>query len=70
MPTNTTPIYERGVPAEIRAFIWAELKAALADAMWQACAIEMDAHQMIWGVPCGPTLSMAHPPVLRGILNG
>lgn len=24
-------------------------------------------HQMIWGVPCGPTLSMVNPPMLQGI---
>jgi hypothetical protein len=25
-------------------------------------------HNDWWGVPLGPTLSMAHPPKLRGIL--
>jgi hypothetical protein len=24
-------------------------------------------HQAIWGVPCGPTLTMVYPTVLRGI---
>lgn len=25
-------------------------------------------HELWWGVPCGPTLSMVNPPVLRGIV--
>lgn len=26
-------------------------------------------HEAIWGVPCGPTLSMVNPPLLQGIKN-
>lgn len=26
-------------------------------------------HEIFWGVPCGPTLSMVHPPRLVGILD-
>ena len=29
--------------------------------------IAMDWHEAWWGVPCGPTLSMVHPPQLRGL---
>ena len=28
----------------------------------------MHFHRLWWGVPIGPTMSMAHPPKLRGIL--
>jgi len=30
--------------------------------------IAMYLHRLWWGVPIGPTMSMAHPPKLRGIL--
>jgi hypothetical protein len=29
--------------------------------------IAYETHQEIWGVPCGPTLSMVNPPQLLGI---
>lgn len=29
--------------------------------------IAYETHQILWGVPCGPTLSMVYPPMPRGI---
>jgi hypothetical protein len=26
-------------------------------------------HELLWGVPCGPTLTMVYPPRLRGLLE-
>jgi hypothetical protein len=28
-----------------------------------------DMHEVMWGVPCGPTLTMVHPTEMRGILG-
>lgn len=33
-------------------------------------AIDHQIHQRFWGTPCGPTLSMVHPPKLLGLLGG
>lgn len=29
--------------------------------------IAMEYNEMLWGVPCGPTLTMVHPPQFRGL---
>lgn len=30
---------------------------------------EHESHMLLWGAYCGPTVSMAHPPILRGITS-
>jgi len=50
-----------------------ELAMSVSDWLADRIAFELEwrwicyMHEGMWGVPCGPTLSMVNPPVLRGI---
>lgn len=48
-------------------WLYQEMKRMLQELM--IIEISYDTHQAIWGVPCGPTLSMVYPPHPRGLLS-
>lgn len=47
------------------------LKSEMTRMFEQLYILEMmyDSHQLLWGVPCGPTLTMVYPVEPRGIQN-
>lgn len=60
-----TIAFKRCQPSELDCYIIDYLER---EVDWDLVG-EMVAHEIIWGVPIGPTLSMVHPPKLRGILD-
>lgn len=49
---------------EIQQWLLAEFRK-----MWHEydIALAYDMHESMWGVPCGPTLTMVYPTVMKGI---
>lgn len=53
-----------GYPSELEAYLTGELLALRHE---REMFIAMDWHEAMWGVPCGPTLTMVNPPQFRGL---
>lgn len=53
-----------GYPSELEAYLTGELLALRHE---REMFIAMDWHEAMWGVPCGPTLTMVHPAQFKGL---
>ena len=62
---NTSPIGDDDDGLTVEEWLYREMKKMLQELM--LLEISYDTHQTIWGVPCGPVLSMVHPPEVRGL---